>query len=157
MRVQLLRFVCIVLLVMGTAGCAIFVLFPEECRNEAPTLDAQRGFHIFRTTESARPPWPTRQEFLDTWGRPDRIEYSSEDTEIWIYDRTLWCGVIPIYMLPAPLVFPVCDGFERVEFRGDRARVLHVRKTSVLGIGETGIGVDEACRNQIPIPSGSVS
>ena len=92
----------------------------------------------------------------ENWGRPDRIEWAAEDCEIWVYDRTLWCGPIPIFLAPLPLVLPVCDGFDRIEFRGDTARVLHTRRSLLGGFfggpGGGGAGVDPACRNPIPIP-----
>lgn len=93
---------------------------------------------------------------MKAWGRPDRIEWAAGDCEIWVYDEKLWCGVIPIFVLPAPFLFPVCDGFERVEFKGDTARVLHIRRIVIAGFfgspGGAAAGVDTACRNPIPVP-----
>jgi hypothetical protein len=152
MPARLLRFVCSVFLVLGTAGCGIAFVYPGECRNEAPTPDARNYFGV-ADDGSAQPPWPTKSVFLKAWGQPDRIERVSDGCETWVYEKNLWCGVVPIFILPVPLVLPVCDGFDRIEFRGDTARLLHTRRILMAGgIFPGGGGVDPACRNPIPIP-----
>lgn len=153
---RLLRCVCVVSFILATAGCGMVVLTPGECRNEAPTLDARKFFPTSSAIQSTQPPWPTKSMFSRAWGRPDRIEWAAEDCEIWVYDEKLWCGVVPIFVLPVPLVFPACDGFDRVEFRGDTARVLHIRRIVTAGFfgapGGGAVGADPACRNPIPVP-----
>jgi hypothetical protein len=94
---------------------------------------------------------------LKEWGKPDTIKTASESEETWIYERSLWCGVIPVFILPVPLLLPVCDGYDRIDFRGNEARRLHTRRIVMMGGviiimgGGTG-ATDPACRHPIPIP-----
>jgi hypothetical protein len=107
----------------------------------------------------------TKAEFLKDWGKPDEIISSSESVETWIYNRKLWCGVMPVLILPVPLIFPVCDGFDRVEFKDNKATRLHTRSIvfggGILlvvpfgGGGALGRGVkDAACRFPLPPNNG---
>ena len=75
----------------------------------------------------------TKEAFLKDWGKPDEIISSSESVETWIYNRKLWCGVLPVLILPVPLILPVCDGFDRIEFKDNVATRLHTRRIVVGG------------------------
>jgi hypothetical protein len=64
-------------------------------------------------------------------------------------------GVIPILIaLPVPLILPVCDGFDRIEFHGNEAKNLHRRHIVESGfyVEESAVAkTDPACR--FPLPS----
>jgi hypothetical protein len=59
---------------------------------------------------------------------------TSENTERWIYKRHLWCGVMPGIIVLVPLILPVCDGFERIDFEGDYATRLDIRRIVEKGV-----------------------
>jgi hypothetical protein len=42
-------------------------------------------------------------------------------------------GVVPVLMLPVPIILPVCNGFDRIEFRGNEATSLHSKDGSGYG------------------------
>jgi len=60
----------------------------------------------------------TKKEFLEAWGEPDE-KISTETGETWIYQENgKWCGV---WILPIPLMLPVCKTRDEVIFEGDVA------------------------------------
>ena len=135
-------------------GCfGVLVYYPGECKNETPTIIARD----FKGWREKPPPSSiyTKADFLKSWGKPDMINSTSENTETWIYKRRLWCGVIPSYFIAVPLMLPVCDGFERIDFEGDYANRLDIRRTLMKGTLLTLRGGvfwtrDPACRHSLP-------
>jgi hypothetical protein len=80
------------------------------------------------TSKKEQPPKrSSKEEFIKDWGQPDEIIFASENTETWLYNKKLWCGVMPVLILPIPLILPVCDGFDRIEFKDNEAVSLHTR------------------------------
>ena len=111
----LLILVCIFLAVMSLSGCFGMMIFqPGECEEEIPKL-------------------PSKAEYLKERGAPASTKTVSADRDVWEYKESLWCGVIPCWGICVPLMLPVCDGFERVYFKGDRAEREHTRQS--LGYG----------------------
>jgi hypothetical protein len=126
-----------------------------ECKNETPFPDIH---DIFWSRSSSPQRVATKEAFLKDWGNPDEIISTSENEETWIYNRKLWCGVIPVFLLPVPLILPVCDGFDRIEFYGNEAKNLHTRHTAMAGFVIAGAaatgGSDPACRFPLPANNG---
>ena len=144
---------CVFLVGIMQSGCiGLIVNTPAECKNAIPFT----GVHdIFVWTKPAPKKVTTKAEFLKDWGNPDEIISTSENEETWIYKRKLWCGVIPILMiLPVPLILPVCDGFDRIEFHGNEAKNLHTRHIVSSGFYNSSSGGDPACRFPLPPNNG---
>jgi hypothetical protein len=120
---------CIFLLASTMSGCGLVVFYPDECIDETPTTSAHD-----LTWSREKPAVLTKTEFLKDWGRPDRIDVTSENMETWTYNRHLWCGIMPVFLLPVPLLLPVCDGFDRIEFQGDTAERMHIRRILSSGV-----------------------
>jgi hypothetical protein len=110
-----LIFVCGFLVMAGLSGCFGMISYqPGECEKETPKFS-------------------NKSEYLKEKGAPGLIRTVSVDREVWLYEKSLWCGVIPCLGICVPLMLPVCDGFERVHFKGDRAERTHSRRS--LGFG----------------------
>ena len=145
---------CVFLVAMTLSGCiGLIVASTADCENETPIT----GVHdIFLINSPAK--GSTKAEFLKDWGKPDEIISTSENEETWIYKRKLWCGAIPVFMLPVPLLLPMCDGFDRIEFQGNETKSLHTRHTVlagfVIGAGAAAGGADPACRHPLPPNNG---
>lgn len=77
---------------------------------------------------------PQKTDFLELWGKPDLIEQTSATTETWTYKRKQWCGGIPAFFLPIPLLLPVCDSHKIIEFRDNAATGLQVTETAERGV-----------------------
>jgi hypothetical protein len=121
-----LLIVCIIIISLMMSGCVGYdIVKPEECRNETPTINAR-----IYSDWNKHPPeaHSTKADFTKAWGKPDVIATNSDNSETWTYNRRLWCGVVPIIIIPVPLLLPACDGFERIEFEGDDAKRMHVRR-----------------------------
>jgi hypothetical protein len=141
------------------SGCfGLIVNRPAECKNETPFTGVHNIFWTKPRSKETSPKGSTKAEFLKDWGKPDEIISASENEETWIYNRKLWCGVIPVLLLPVPLMLPVCDGFDRIEFQGNEAKILHTRHTARPGYVNWGPGADEwsdpACRFPLPPNNG---
>ena len=145
---------CIFFAAITQSGCVgLIVNTPAECTNAIPFT----GVHdIFIWTKPSPKKVTTKAEFLKDWGEPDEIISTSENEEAWIYNRKLSCGVTPVFLLPVPLILPVCDGFDRIEFQGKEAKRLHTRHIAMAGFvimagpGAATGGSDPACRFPLP-------
>ncbi|MCJ7616079.1 MAG: DUF2846 domain-containing protein [Desulfobacterales bacterium] len=150
--------ICVFFVAITLSGCVGLALnIPEECKNETPYT----GVHdIFWKKQKPVPKASNKEEFIKDWGKPDQIILYSENVETWIYERKLWCGVVPFLLLPVPFILPVCEGFDQIEFQGNEATRLHTRHIVsgglVVGIpgGYYG-GIDPVCRYPLP-PKSSV-
>ncbi len=116
--------VCAVLMLSGCVGLVVY--YPGECKNETPTTKARWLSEWERVPPSTI---PTKADFLKNWGKPETIISTSEKTETWIYKRHLWCGMLPAFVIALPLMLPVCDGFEKIDFDGNYAKSLDIRRT----------------------------
>ena len=131
---------CVLFVTLTQSGCiGLIVNSPEECTDETPSVKIH-DFYVatppikeeptsigIRLSSEDRFKRSTKAEFLEEWGKPDEIISTSENMETWIYNRKLWCGVMPIIIIPLPFILPVCDGFDRIEFNGNEATRLHTR------------------------------
>ena len=149
---------CIFFAAITQSGCVgLIVNTPAECKNAIPFT----GVHdIFVWTKPSPKKVTTKAEFLKDWGKPDEMISKSEYEETWIYNRKLWCGVMPVFLLPVPLLLPMCDGFDRIEFQGNEAKRLHTRHIAMAGFvimggpGAAAGGADPACRFPQPPNNG---
>jgi hypothetical protein len=148
---RMLILCCAFLVAITQSGCiGLIINTPGECKNETPFTRVHDIFwgtppqfklslssdHVASKVQTQKR--SSKEEFLKDWGKPDEIISISENVETWIYKRKLWCGAIPILILPIPFILPVCDGFDRIEFRGNEAMRLHTRSIVYSGIGPTG-------------------
>jgi hypothetical protein len=108
--------------------------------------------------EKEAPKFTNKAEYLKEKGTPRSTKTVAVDRDIWVYEESIWCGVIPCWGICVPLMLPVCDGFERVHFWGDRAERVHARRSLGYGfaagpfilLGVPPIAVsDPACINRV--------
>jgi len=101
----------------------------------------------------------SKNEFIKEWGEPDETIQITDDETILVYNRKIWCGSVPIYMMiPAPLVLPTCDGFDRITFKGDTATHIHFKRSDASGFVFPGpAGGPRACPHtkpsDLPVPT----
>ncbi len=128
---------CIAILASALSGCALFSLAPYECeQSDTPNLTRamQREVAGIPPVTGGQPAC-TKSDFLKSWGMPDRIEPKGRNSETWIWERRLWCGYLPVFLvIPVPLMLPVCTGYEKVEFRDDSAQTIQTRTKRWCGI-----------------------
>jgi hypothetical protein len=152
---RILVLCCVFIVAITQSGCiGLIVNVPAECKNETPLTDIHDIFWTKPQSKEASPKGSTKAEFLKDWGKPDEIISVSDNEETWIYNRKLWCGVIPVFLLPVPLILPVCDGFDRIEFQGNEAKSLHTRHTVTGGLVFPVAGGDPTCRLPLPPNNG---
>lgn len=137
-----------ILIATAQSGCfGLYVHLPKECENEIPRTDIHDIFWLRTSSHKTS----SKEEFLKEWGKPDEIIANSPNDETWIYRRKLWCGATPVFMLPLPLLLPVCDGFDRIEFKGSESTRLHTRRMVTDGGAlPFGGGSDPICRHPFP-------
>jgi len=112
-------------------GCFGYVSWlPLACDKETLTSDARAAEgHVILPSAG-----PQKTDFLELWGEPDLIEKTSATTEIWTYKGKRWCGGIPVFFIPVPLLLPVCDSHEIIEFRGNVATGLETTEIAGRGV-----------------------
>jgi hypothetical protein len=137
-----LIFACGFLVMVSLSSCFGMISYqPGECEKEAPKFT-------------------NKAEYLKEKGAPRSTKTVAVDREVWVYEESIWCGVIPCWGICVPLMLPVCDGFERVHFWGDRAERVHTRHPlafggifnvlSLVGIPPGPVAVsDPACINRV--------
>lgn len=113
----ILLIICAYLVSIVLSGCLMTV--PEECKFLPPTIKKYDSV----TKELVLDEWP-KDLFLSEWGKPDEVISVDKNEEIWAYyKKNQWCGMI----LPLPLLFKVCDEFDRITFKGDKATMRHAK------------------------------
>ena len=151
------------------------VTSPEECKCEIPYTGihdlnlfkydrekvsdtAVQPLKLFGMTPAEKPKYSTKKEFLKEWGKPDSINHTADNEEIWEYKRNVWCGVTPFVFVPVPFMLPACDGFDRITFKGDESIRLHTRRSTTGGFiimmspagGSSAGGHDPVCKYPVP-------
>jgi len=53
---------------------------------------------------------------------------------MWVYNRSEYCGIVPIWGVPVPLILPICEAFDHITFENDKAVHIHFRKIQHPGI-----------------------
>ena len=78
----------------------------------------------------------SKNYFLNVWGEP-KDKLTTETGETWIYEESgRWCGLWLGYIVPIPLVLPVCKTFDKVNFEEGVAVSSHSRRftRSTMGV-----------------------
>jgi hypothetical protein len=129
---RILILCCVLLLALTQSGCIGFISFEtDECENELPSVH----IHELTWTKKDFQRNSTKEDFLKEWGKPDEVITKADNVEEWVYNKHLWCGVILFYIvIPAPLILPVCDGFDRILFLGNEAQHIHTKKIVLLEV-----------------------
>jgi len=144
------------LLALMLSGCfGGVVYYPTECVSDYPlknyvySKDSWGPFLVdsLKVRNPSDNPL-TKNDFLRDFGKPDEIVTISPDQEMWVYNRSEFCGVMPIYFIPVPLGLPVCNVFDHVTFENDKAVHIHFRRVDdagfiIGGIGGTGKGPEK--------------
>ncbi|TSK08047.1 MAG: hypothetical protein FPO08_01655 [Geobacter sp.] len=137
---------CSIFLCFLLAGCGLAVRYPAECRYEMPSTEIH-DFFQFGTPKAS-----TKSEFLKEWGKPDEIQSGPDGKDTWVYRGKMWCGPIPVILLPVPLLLPLCDRFDRITFNGERGESLHTRRGNVFLILFPPLsGDDPPCRYPVTV------
>jgi hypothetical protein len=127
---RILIYCCVLFVALTQSGCiGLIVQTPKECKIESNSTGAHDSSGEPPGLNDANATPSTKEEVSEVWGKPDEIITVSENVETWVYKKTLWCGVWPIIILPIPFVLPVCNGFERIGFRGNEGICIHSRQT----------------------------
>jgi hypothetical protein len=126
----------VVFLSILMTGCFGYVsVLPVACDKETLPSDAR----VAEKQKMLPSAGPQKADFLELWGEPDLIEKTSATTEIWTYKRKRWCGGIPAFFIAVPLLLPVCDAHEIIEFRDNVATGLQITEIAdrgaLFGIG----------------------
>jgi hypothetical protein len=103
------------------SGCAGFAVHGNDhYRAERPILSSDRARYFGADSVNAKFRIPTKDQVLDAWGKPDRVETSSQGSPRWIYKTGIrWNGVVVFLGFPIPLVIPVGSDYMVVEYSGD--------------------------------------
>ncbi|WP_136525220.1 hypothetical protein [Geomonas ferrireducens] len=137
---------CYIFLSFLLTGCGLAVRYPRECSYEMPST----GIHDFFGVGT--PKASTKSEFLKEWGKPDEVINGADGKDTWVYRGKMWCGPIPVFILPVPLLLPLCDRFDRITFNGERGESLHTRKGNFFYIIiPLAAGDDPPCRCPVTV------
>lgn len=128
-----------ILSILAISGCiGGYVSYPVECQSDYPLKyylyrkDAWGPIGNFGDLNPSGNPL-TKGDFLREWGNPDEIVPVSSNRELWAYNRSRFCGIMPIYIVPVPLGLPICDEFDHITFENDRAVHIHFRRVNAVG------------------------
>jgi transposase InsO family protein len=97
-----------------------------ETRWEATVLIERRGAPTTRFVRTAR--WA-----IDRPRRKPSCRNTPDSHCGWYNHRGQISGVMPVFLLPVPLLLPMCDGFDRIEFQGNEAKRLHTSHIAMAG------------------------
>lgn len=80
----------------------------------------------------------TRDDFLKHWGEP-QSRIVSGNNETWRYSEAekRWCGVWLVFVVPIPLLLPICDTYDTVEFKDGIALHSSSRRFHTTGLFAT--------------------
>ena len=134
------------------AGCVGGVAVkPLECQSPYPledyvyTKDSFGPTKYFPDISPASNP-RNKEDFRREFGEPDEIAAIDASREMWVYNRSAFCGIVPMWVIPVPLGLPVCDEFDHITFDNDLAVSIHFRRMDAAGavimlpVGGTGTG-----------------
>ncbi len=144
-----------------TSGCiGVGVVTPTECSADVPLnnyiYEKDKWGPIYKKKaageeESIEKNYlPPKDVFKQVWGEPDETIILSGDEVTFVYNRKIWCGVIPAYIVMLPLMLPTCDGFDRITFKSNDATHIHFKRENGYGaIFPVAVGGSVPCPNQV--------
>jgi hypothetical protein len=138
------RTLLIASLAAGCTGCVGLMVdqpWTQEIRNPVP-LKAEKFFggpndlDRWACQPGSGPAVPqTKDRFLGAWGVP-KEKVPTAKGETWIYSESgRWCGLWVFFVLPLPILLPVCETFDHVVFEDERAVRSASRRMDGAGIG----------------------
>ena len=122
----------------GCVGLSIDLPRTQEIQNPVPlkvkkAFGGDSDFERWACQPDTGP--STRNNFLLAWGAPSE-KVATTKGETWIYAESgRWCGLWIFAILPVPLVLPVCETFDKVDFEGEVAVNSVSRRISGLSMG----------------------
>ena len=121
------------------AGCVGGVAVkPLECQSPYPLEDYVYTKESFGPTKYFPDISPAsnprnKEDFRREFGEPDEIAAIDASREMWVYNRSAFCGIVPMWVIPVPLGLPVCDEFDHITFDNDLAVSIHFRRMDDAG------------------------
>lgn len=121
------------------AGCmGGFAVKPLECKSSYPLEDYVYTKESFGPTKYFPDISPAsnprnKEDFRREFGEPDEIAAIDASREMWVYNRSAFCGIVPMWVIPVPLGLPVCDEFDHITFDNDLAVSIHFRRMDDAG------------------------
>jgi hypothetical protein len=134
-----------------TQGCVgIFVARTKAETFKNPKIGDKPAMHAVQEAVSEMDSH-TAAWLEDHWGKPTTVRPVSRETqgERWTYKfRPAWCGVIPSFVIPVPLLLPVAS--EKVVFfvRDGQVAGAEVARWHCSGVGASMFGPDSAPWNR---------
>ena len=138
----ILRFLSSTALGISCAGCFGFLVDKPMTTNIQNPVPREAQF----ITSGKRDRWAcqpardvpvplTKDGFLAVWGAP-KEKMTTPKGETWIYaEEGRWCGLWIAFFVPVPLLLPVCETFDRVDFEGELAVRSKSRRPQGFGVG----------------------
>lgn len=125
------------MVILISSGCGptigVYQFTPEDCESSNRKI----LWEATERTDSNYNPLianvisPSKNDFILYRGHPDKIIILSENMETWTYNEKVWCGYAPIFFVAAPLVLPVCDGYNRITFENGTAVRINYKGTTI--------------------------
>ena len=111
---------------------------PLECQSSYPLEDYVYTKESFGPTKYFPDISPAsnprdKEDFRREFGEPDEIATIDATREMWVYNRSAFCGIVPMWVIPVPLGLPVCDEFDHITFDNDLAVAIHFRRMDAAG------------------------
>jgi len=143
MIVRALLAVALAMLCTGCVGLMVDMPLTKDIRNPVPhnatklfggpnDLDRDR----WACQAGPDPSVPqAKNRFLASWGPPKEKVVTAKG-ETWIYaEKGRWCGLWIFLIVPLPILLPVCETFDHVEFENEVAVRSTSRRMDGAGIG----------------------
>jgi hypothetical protein len=131
-----LLIICVLSALMS--GCiGIHVSAVNECETTVPMCDyefSQGSWGPIERPKTNTQPVPNyllpKTEFIARWGEPTEVIVLSDNEVTLVYKRPdVWCGATAFWVIiPAPVMAPGCEIFDRITFKGERATHLHFQR-----------------------------
>jgi len=149
-----------------TSGCiGVAVVTPTECSADVPLnnyiYEKDKWGPIYKEKPAEgelveKNYLPPKDVFKRMWGEPDETIILNENEVTFVYNRKIWCGAVPAYIIMLPLILPTCDGFDRITFKGNDATHIHFKREDGYGaIFPVSVGGSVPCPNQTEVPKNS--
>jgi hypothetical protein len=114
----------LVIIPLMLSSCqGLLTVYPGECAKTNPSLERHtlHNWFVDKPKHSESGTSLFKEDYIKAWGKPYEVRSVTEGRETWIYKRHLWTGIVPIWVLPVPILLPLGNGYDRIEFDGDKA------------------------------------